>query len=441
MTSSVEVGPAAEVPDRTRSRSVVLGTLGNVMEWYDFTVYGFLAVYISVNFFPGQDPIAALLSTLALFGVGFVARPIGALVLGPIADRRGRKFVMLLSMLLMALGSLVIGVSPTYASIGFLAPAFILVGRLMQGFSAGGEFGSAAAYLTEWASKGRRGFFGSFHQIGAYGGLLLGLIVVAVTTSLAGSEAMTEWAWRVPFLLGSLLAVVVLLLRRGIGETPEFENLEKARAAGSHAVATDAPVGAQTSVARRFFLVIGIGALWSVTSYVTISYMPTFAKTFAGIPSVTALWATGVGCFVAVVLIPVSGHLSDRIGRRPLLIFSAVSFIILPAPLLQFVLSVPSFGSLLLTQILFAIPAAAIAGVGIAAISELFGTHQRGRMVSVAPAIANAIFGGFGPYISTWLISTTGLTIAPSFFIIAVAMITLVTALNLPARARAGAPA
>lgn len=432
MTNPVTAQSPSTARGHTRSRSVILGTLGNVMEWYDFTIYGFLAAAISANFFPSNDPTAALLSTFAIFGVGFVARPIGALVLGPIADQRGRKFVMLISMLLMALGSLIIGMSPTYATIGAAAPACILLGRLLQGFSAGGEFGSAAVYLTEWASPGRRGFFGSFHQVGAYGGLLLGLTVVGIMTSALGSAAVNEWAWRLPFLIGALLALVVLLLRRNVGETPEFQDLEKARLAGEGTPVTEAPSGQQASIVKRFFLAVGIGALWSVTSYVTISFMPTFATAFTKVPSAAALWATGLGCLVAVVLIPVAGNLSDRIGRRPLLLAASVSFIILPAPLLWFVISVPSFWSLLVTEVLFAVPAAAIAGVGIAATSELFGTHNRGRMVSIGPAIAVTVFGGFGPYISTWLISSTKLTIAPAFYIMAVAIITLITALNLP---------
>ncbi|WP_236787613.1 MFS transporter [Amycolatopsis sp. GM8] len=423
MSSPSPVHSLAAPPARARARSAVLGTLGNVMEWYDFTVYGFLAAAIGANFFPGHDPAAALLASFAVFAVGFVARPVGALVLGPVADRRGRKFVMLLSMLLMAAGSLVIGLSPTHAAIGTAAPALILVGRLLQGFSAGGEFGSAAVFLTEWASPGRRGFFGSFHQVGTYGGLLLGLFVVATLTSVAGPADVKAWAWRVPFLLGALLAIVVLILRRRVGETPEFERLGGAG---------EAPAGSRTRPVKGFFLAMGIVALWAVTSFVTINYMPTFATTFAHISPTTALWATAVGCIVAVALIPVAGHLSDRIGRKPLIVGAALSFIVLPVPLLWLVVTAPSFGTLVLAQIVFALPTSAIAGAGTATISELFGTRNRGALVSIASAISVAAFGGSGGYAATLLVQTTGLTISPAFYIAAVAIITLIAGLALP---------
>ncbi|MBB5159245.1 MHS family proline/betaine transporter-like MFS transporter [Saccharopolyspora phatthalungensis] len=341
--------------------------------------------------------------------------------------------MMLLSMLLMAAGSLVIGLSPSYAAIGALAPALILIGRLMQGFSAGGEFGSAAVYLTEWASPGRRGFFGSFHQVGTYGGLLLGLFVVATLTSAVGPDEVKTWAWRVPFLLGALLAIIVLVLRRGIGETPEFQELTNARMVepdtGS---AVDSPTDRPISSARGFFLAVGVVALWSVTSFVTINYMPTFATAFTTISATAALWATAIGCVVAVALIPVAGNLSDKVGRRPLIIGAALTYIIASLPLFWLVVSVPSFGSLVLVQVLFAIPTSAIAGAGTATISELFGTHNRGSLVSIASAISVAVFGGSGGYAATLLIKSTGFKVSLTFYIIAVAIITLVAALNLP---------
>ncbi|MEJ2866345.1 MFS transporter [Actinomycetospora sp. OC33-EN08] len=430
MTSSPAVHPPSTSDAAAgRTRSTVLGTLGNVMEWYDFTVYGFLAAAIGAAFFPGDDPVAALLASFAVFAVGFVARPIGALVLGPVSDRRGRRFVMLLSMLLMAAGSLVIGLAPTYASIGALAPALILVGRLLQGFSAGGEFGSAAVFLTEWASRGRRGFFGSFHQVGTYGGLLLGILVVSVLTSVVGTAAVQAWAWRIPFLLGALLAVVVLVLRRTVGETPEFVDLERARETETEAdVSTASPVGA----GRGFVLALGVVALWAVTSFVTINYMPTFATTFAKVPATSALWATAIGCLLAVALIPVFGHLSDRIGRRPLVVGAAVAFIVVPVPLFAFLVAVPSFGTLVLVQVVFAIPTSMIAGAGTATISELFDTRRRGALVSIASAISVAAFGGAGGYVATLLVRSTGLPVSPAFYVMAAAVITLVAGLALP---------
>ncbi|MCX5096865.1 MFS transporter [Streptomyces sp. NBC_00365] len=194
----------------------VFATLGNVLEWYDFTVYGFPAVHIGATFFPERDGVTSILATFAVFAVGFAARPMGAFVLGPFIDRKGRKWVMLL----MASGSLLIGLAPGYAVAGSLGAVVIVIRRLAQGFSADGEFGSSAVFLVEWAHREHRGFFGSFHQVATYGGLLLGVLVTAGLSAALGPTAMHDWSWRVLFVLGALLAVVALFLRRRIEETP-----------------------------------------------------------------------------------------------------------------------------------------------------------------------------------------------------------------------------
>ncbi|MBM9467771.1 MFS transporter [Nakamurella leprariae] len=443
MTSTAQsTAPSHPTTPRERTRAAVLGTLGNVMEWYDFTVYGFLAAYIAANFFPGDDPLAKLLAAFGIYAVGFVARPLGALVLGPLIDRRGRKSVMLLSMLLMAAGSLLIGIAPTYATSGAFGAVVITVGRLMQGFSAGGEFGSSAVFLVEWANPRRRGLYGSFHQVATYGGLVLGAVLVAALTAAVGTDSMREWVWRVPFLIGAVLAVIVLVLRRRVAEPPAFvaaaadpDPVVEPAAASSQAAAVTAP----TARARRevgalagFMLTLGVVALWGVTSMVTINYMPTYTTNFAGLTPQSALWATVIGGAVAVALIPVAGHLSDRYGRRPFVIGAAVAFLVLPWPLFTMITSVGQFWAVLVAQICFSIPTAAMAGVGSSTISELFPTHRRGTLVSIGSAIAVTLFGGFGAYICTWLIRTTGNVVAPAFYVMAVAVITLVAGSLLP---------
>ncbi|MGD8166389.1 MFS transporter [Herbiconiux sp. P16] len=433
MTSSLQQSPTqgVDTSSQARVRATVLATLGNVLEWYDFTVYGFLAVYIAANFFPGEDPIAALLSAFGVFAVGFIARPLGALVLGPLVDRKGRKSVMLLSMLMMAGGSLLVGIAPSYVTFGAFGAFVIIFGRLLQGFSAGGEFGSSAVFLVEWANPKRRGFFGSFHQVATYGGLLVGVVFVAALTAVLGPEVMASWGWRIPFILGSALAIVVLILRRRVSETPVFSEAKAEEADGAMEASPVSKVKELGAVAG-FFLTIGVVALWAVTSMVTINYMPTFTANFAGIAPQEALWATCIGCLVAVVLIPLAGHLSDRFGRKPFIIGAAIAYIVLAYPLFWMIVEGRAFGFVVLAQVIFAFPTAAIAGTGSSTISELFATKRRGSLVSIGSAISVTVFGGFGALICTLLITTTGIPTSPAFYVIGVAVITLIAGIALP---------
>jgi MFS transporter, MHS family, proline/betaine transporter len=425
----ISVGHPPQVAPSTLKRVTVLATLGNVLEWYDFTVYGFLAVYIGAAFFPAGDGVTATLATFAVFGVGFVGRPLGSLVLGPVIDRKGRKSVMLLSMLLMAAGSLLIGIAPGYAVAGALGAVVIVIGRLLQGLSAGGEFGSSAVFLVEWAHQGRRGFFGSFHQVATYGGLLLGVLVTAGLSSALGTSAMHDWGWRIPFLLGALLAVVVLFLRRRMEETPIFSaSLEGAVAeSGAYTRSVKEPrpiVG--------FLLTVGVVSLWGVTAMVALTYMPSYASEFLGIDLKSSLWATLIGAMLTVVLLPIAGHLSDKVGRKTLIVFGAVGYLVVTYPLFVMMSTSKTFGSLMVTQVVLAVFTAAIAGVGSATITELFSAKHRGFLVSIASATAVTLFGGFGAMICTWLIDLTGSMVSPAFYIVGVAMVTLVAGFFLP---------
>lgn len=417
--------------DRQRRRAAVLATLGNVLEWYDFTVYGFLAGYIATSFFPAADPTTSLLSAFAVFAAGFIARPLGSLIFGPIIDRKGRKSVMLISMMIMATGSLMIGVAPVYLTAGAFGAVLVVTGRLLQGFSAGGEFGSSAVFLVEWAGQGKRGLFGSFHQIATFGGLILGVLIVATLSSILDPTQMSEWGWRIPFLIGAVLAVVVLLLRRGIEDSPEFTQ-STAKNYDSAQVLAEAQDPAFPSIMKAFWLTVGICSMWGVTSMVTINYMPTFAMNFASITPRAALWAVFCGGVVAVALIPIFGRLSDKYGRKPFVVGAAIALIILPYPLFTLILETQKFWAVLLAQLLFAVPTAATAGVGTSTIVEMFPARVRGTMVSIGTAVAITVFGGFGGYICTWLIKTTGITAAPAFYIIAVSVLVTAAGLLLP---------
>lgn len=431
-TISQGTSSSASLPsDQKRRRAAVLATLGNVLEWYDFTVYGFLAGYIAASFFPSADPITSLLSAFAVFAAGFIARPLGSLIFGPIIDRKGRKSVMLISMMIMATGSLMIGVAPVYLNAGAFGAVLVVLGRLLQGFSAGGEFGSSAVFLVEWAGPGKRGLFGSFHQIATFGGLILGVLIVATLSSVLGTAHMAEWGWRVPFVIGAILAIIVLVLRRGIEDSPEFAQ-SASKSSGTEQVPAEAHDSAFPSIRNAFWLTVGICSMWGVTSMVTINYMPTFATNFASITPRAALWAVFCGGVVAVTLIPVFGRLSDKYGRKPFVVGAAVTLIILPYPLFALILETQEFWAVLLAQLLFAIPTAATAGVGTSTIVEMFPARVRGTMVSIGTAVAITFFGGFGGYICTWLIKTTEIAAAPSFYIIAVSLLVTVAGLLLP---------
>ena len=430
-TNNIVLEDTAQTDPSSLRRVTTLVTLGNLLEWYDFTVYGFLAVYIGATFFPSNDPVTALMATFAVFAVGFVGRPLGAFVLGPFIDRNGRKSVMLLSMLLMATGSLLIGVAPGYAVAGAFGAVVIVIGRLMQGFSAGGEFGSSAVYLIEWAHNRRRGFFGSFHQVATYGGLLLGVLVTAGLSSALGAHTMRDWGWRIPFIVGSLLAIVVLVLRRRLEEPPVFVASRKIGADGEPDTESS-HTGKEPSARVGFLLTVGVNALWGVTAMVALTYMPSYASQFLKIDLQSSLWATVSGATLTVVLLPVMGHLSDKIGRKPLIVFGALGYLVFSYPLFLFLAETKSLAALVLAQIVLALFTAPIAGVGVATITELFSSKNRGSLVSIATGTAVTIFGGFGAVVCTWLIGATGLIVAPAFYIIGVAAITLVAGLCLP---------
>ncbi|MEP7207208.1 MAG: MFS transporter, partial [Casimicrobiaceae bacterium] len=216
---------AGEQPPAEVRRAVSAAVVGNVLEWYDFAVYGYVATIIAKNFFPAGDDVAALLATFAAFGLGFVVRPLGGIVIGRLGDTRGRKTALILTIMLMAFGTVMIGLIPSYASIGILAPILLVVARLLQGFSAGGEWGGSTAFIVEWAPAGRRGFYGSFQQCSVVAGLLLGSGVAATLASVLTPATMEGWGWRIPFLLGGLLGPVGMYMRRNIGETPAYRRM------------------------------------------------------------------------------------------------------------------------------------------------------------------------------------------------------------------------
>lgn len=398
-------------------RAVSAAVIGNVLEWYDFAVYGYVATIIAKNFFPPGNETAALLATFAAFGIGFLARPLGGIVIGWVGDKYGRKTALLITIFLMAVGTVIIGLIPTYATIGLLAPAILVLARLMQGFSAGGEWGGSTAFIVEWAPEDRRGYYGSFQQMSVVMGLLLGSGTAALLNTVLDPATMESWGWRIPFLLGGILGPVGLWMRRTIDETPAY------RKAAAAPLAPADDFSSPIVLAVRAF---GFTILWTVSFYIFLAYMPTFTQRYAGLGRAAALWSNTAGLLLLMIAIPFFGHLSDKYGRKPFLLACCIAFIILPYPLFSIMLGGASLTTILLIQLLIGLTIALFSGAGPAAISEIFPTRTRSTYMSTGYALAVAIFGGFAPFIATWLIDWTKSPISPVYYVIAAAIVSAV---------------
>jgi MHS family proline/betaine transporter-like MFS transporter len=395
-------------------RIIAAGAIGNVLEWYDFAVYGYVATIIAKNFFPPGNDTAALLATFAAFGIGFLARPLGGIIIGWIGDHYGRKTALLITIFLMAVGTVLIGLIPTYATIGLLAPAILVLARLMQGFSAGGEWGGSTAFIVEWAPADRRGFYGSFQQMSVVLGLLLGSGIAALLSTVLDAATMDSWGWRIPFLLGGILGPVGMWMRRTIDETPAYRK------------AVAAPVAAAPDATPPVVLAVrafGFTILWTVSFYIFLAYMPTFTQKYAGLSRAAALWSNTAGLLLLMIAIPYFGHLSDKYGRKPFLLACCIAFIVLPYPAFYIMLGGASLVTILAIQLLIGLTIALFSGAGPAAISEIFPTRTRSTYMSTGYALAVAIFGGFAPFIATWLIDWTKSPISPVYYVIAAAVI------------------
>jgi len=405
----------------TSRKAVTAAVMGNLLEWYDFAIYGYLATIVAKNFFPQEDEKTALLSTFATFGVGFVVRPLGGIVIGRLGDVRGRKAALMLTIFMMAFGTVLIGLIPTHASIGLWAPALLVTARLLQGFAAGGEWGGSTSFIVEWAPHGRRGLYGSFQQSSLAAGLLLGSGIAALFSTLLTPEDMESWGWRIPFLLGGVLAPVGIYMRRNIDETPAF------RQAQTQAREVRAPSG--LSLAGKAF---GFTVLWTSAYYMMLTYMPTFTQKHVGLSRTEALWSNTLGLLVLVLVIPFAGALSDRIGRKPLLLACCLSFVLLSHLLFDTMVTQGSLAVVMGVQVVFALMIASFSGPGPAAIAEIFPTRLRSTWMSAGYSLAVAIFGGFAPFIATWLIARTGSPLSPTWYVLGAAVISTLVIVRLP---------
>lgn len=410
-------------------RAVAAASIGNALEWYDFTVYALFAVYIAKNFFPGGDDTVELVKAFLAFGLGFVIRPLGAIVIGVYGDKAGRKAALFLTIMIMAVGTLVIAIAPTYAAIGIGAPLMILAGRVLQGFSAGGEIGGAAAFLVEHAPPEQKGKFASWLQASMAISNIMGALVAFAVTSLLTEQQVGDWGWRIPFFIGVLIAPVGLWLRKTLDETPAFE--------AERALAEREPPSAPLKLVFTEYLGalikgIAFSILWAVCVYVLIIYMPIFVQRAFGFQPSQAFTASLIGNVFLAVGCVFAGTISDKIGRRPMLAMAAAAMLIGVYPLLSWLQSSPTLGTLIIVQSLFCIMVAGFVGVAPATLSEVFPTHVRSTGMSLAYNTAVTIFGGFAPAMLTWLSSTSIGNYAPSLYVGAAAAISLIAISVLP---------
>lgn len=379
-----------------RVRAILAGGIGNLVEWFDWAAYAFMAPIFAAQFFPSSSPAAALLSTFLVFAVGFFARPLGAALIGSYADRFGRRSALALTILLMSGGSLVIGLVPTAATIGLAAPVVLVLARLAQGFSAGGEFGSSATFMVEHAPRRRRAFVGSFQQVSVVGGTLVASAVAAGLTNALSEQAMAQWGWRVPFLLGAAFGVVGLWLRRTVHEPESYARM---RAEGRQV--RSPLLAALRRHPREMVRVVMVTVAQTLVYYLFIIYLPAYANARTGIPLADALSANTVALVVLVGLLPLAGLLSDRFGRRRTMAAAAVGYVLLTWPLLTAMGA--SFTSVLLVH-LAGIALYALYGANSCVIMvEQFPAEVRTAGVSLPYALAVAVFGGTAPYLSEWL--------------------------------------
>jgi MHS family proline/betaine transporter-like MFS transporter len=419
--------PLQPISAASRRKAIVAATIGNGLEWFDFTVYSFFAVIIAKLFFPTGNDLTSFLLTVATFGVGFFMRPVGAIVLGVYADRVGRKAALTLTILMMALGTAIIGLAPTYAQIGLWAPALIVLARLIQGFSAGGEVGGATAFLIEHAPDHQRGVYASWQQASQGISFMLGAAMGALVTNGLEPAQVDAWGWRIPFLFGLLIGPVGMYIRSHLEEPPEFERRRAERKAAKVEFSPLSQVLREHP--REVLGGLGVTVLWTVCTYVLVFYMPSYAKQQLGLPLATTFQSTALCGAIILVLCPLMGMLSDRVGRKRMLGTVALLIGVLAYPLFHWLNLAPTSQTLLQVQVVLGILLAAFTGPAPAVLAEQFPTEVRSTGLSLAYNFAVTIFGGFAPLIVTWLISSSGNKLAPAFYVMAAAAVSLVALL------------
>lgn len=398
---------------------VAAGMIGNGLEWYDYVLYGYLASIISTLFFPAGDELAAQLATWGIFAAGFIMRPVGAILFGYLGDRHGRKVALAASVLLMALPTGLMGMLPTYESIGLWAPALLTILRLIQGIALGGEFSGAITYVVEHAPPHRKGLAGSTTLVSMMLGILLGSGVATGLASMLSPEDFAQWGWRVPFIIGMVIGIVGLYIRMFLDESPEYAEAK----AGGHISQT--PVR-DTFSAHKKELAIAIGVYAAVTLpfYLLVIYMNSYMNKVLGYPLQDAMIINTISLLVVTVILPIGAHISDKVGRKPVMLAMIAAYLILAYPIF-WLLGQMDFMYALAGQVLFGIVLGFYVSPIAAILVEIFPTNVRYTGMGLACNICAATLGGTAPMLATWLIGTTGDPLMPAWLIVAAALISL----------------
>lgn len=404
----------------SQKKVILAGTVGNAVEWFDWTIYATFAVFFAKQFFPSTDPTASLLATFAIFAVGFFMRPLGGIVLGIFSDRYGRKAALAATIMMMAGGSLMIGLSPTYEVIGIFAPIILVLARLLQGLSLGGEFASAATYLSEMAPKEKRGFYSSFMFFSAAIGILMASSLAWLLTTILTEQQMSDYGWRIPFLLGALGGLVGMWIRRSVPDSEMTHAKEKVK---------NPLIFLIKNHPKETLRIVGISILTTFAFYIFIVYVPSYAIKALGAEPKVAFAANTIALVVFMLCQPVFGWLSDKIGRKPQLIVFAVGYLLFFYPIIKWMDS--SFSSILLVKIFGLLLYALYTSIGPTLMSEQFPTEVRAVGIGAPYNLMVALLGGTTPYILTWL-QSIGKQDYFYFLVIIGAALTLLTFIKMP---------
>ncbi|GAA1826558.1 MFS transporter [Pseudonocardia ailaonensis] len=420
--------PAEQLPTAARGRRAALtGGLGTVIEYYEFSLYGLLAVFLAPLFFPSADPAVSTIAALGALGVSNVARPLGGIVIGRFADRHGRRRTLLLTILVMGLASAAIGVLPGYATIGIAAPVLLILVRFVQGLSAAGEAMGATAYAVESSPSARTTFFSSFVGSGGSWGYVLSAVVTGVLSLVVSAESMGAWGWRIPFLLCLPLALVCLWLRRAMDDSPEFVR-EKAKQQLSERPFRDVLRKYPKSLLR----VVGIQIGLSAPGYLGLIYVTVFLIGERGFPKSQVYWVTAIAIGLEALTIPLWALLADRIGGRRMLLASTTAYLVLAYPLFLGLARTDSIVVVAILHTVFMQIAGAQTGPAWAIFARLFPTNVRTSGMALGYNVGVTVAGGFGPFIAAQLIVWTGSTLAPAYWVIAGSVIGLAAIVSLP---------
>ncbi|GAB3628127.1 MFS transporter [Pandoraea terrae] len=414
----------------SRKTQLVATVLGNAMEWYDFMVFAFMTPIINRLFFPSSadaSPLNSILLTTALFGAGFIMRPVGGIVLGMYGDRKGRKAAMMLGMSIMIVSVILMTFAPTYATAGIAAPIIVLISRLLQGFSVGGEFGTSTAFLIELAPPGKTGFYGSLQIAGQLLAQVFGASLGILLTTAFTPDQMDAGAWRIPFAIGLAIVPITFFMRRNMHESQAFVREVTEEELPGNGSPAHQSIGS-------FFIGMGMVAASAVSFYVTFGYTVTYAKEVLHIPMHQSFLVQTLAAIVMMLVVPAAGMLSDRFNRKKLLLASLGGYLAVVYPLYVWVGAEPSFQRLLVTQLVMGVLSAIFLGVYCTVLVELYAVRLRATSLAIVNNLAVMVFGGFSQFFVTWLLRITGSPMAPIFYVILGLVIGLVAVAFLPER-------